>query len=322
MTATAKIQRAVRSLESAAELHRSGNLDAAVVAYRRGLAETPRLAAGHLALGLALASLNQHDDAVASLRRALALDRTLSGAHLALGQLRAMAGDLPAAREFFRDAVRYAPDSVDAASALWRITDDLELLDERVAAGRRYVALKPEQNEARWDLALHELCAGDLQAGWEGYAYRWQHTRYAKWRYPLPYPQWSGEDITGQHVLVWREQGVGDEIMFANCLPDLIARAGKVTFACTSRLVSLFTRSFPRPTSSTRPGSNRPPNRSRRTTSRRSVICRVGLGPRSRASPRTQGISFPTRSACGSGTRASPRSAPGSRWGSAGAAGS
>jgi hypothetical protein len=46
-------------------------------------------------------------------------------------------------------------------------------------------------------------------------------------------------------LLVWREQGVGDEVLFATCLPDLVARGALVTFLCAPRLVSLFARSLP-----------------------------------------------------------------------------
>ncbi|WP_255542550.1 hypothetical protein [Azospirillum sp. INR13] len=46
-------------------------------------------------------------------------------------------------------------------------------------------------------------------------------------------------------MLVWREQGVGDELMYSACYADLIARAGRVVVECEARLVDLFARSFP-----------------------------------------------------------------------------
>jgi hypothetical protein len=47
-------------------------------------------------------------------------------------------------------------------------------------------------------------------------------------------------------VLVYREQGVGDEIMFASCYADIIDAARDVVIECDARLTPLFTRSFPR----------------------------------------------------------------------------
>ena len=125
------------------------------------------------------------------------------------------------------------------------LSDKLGLLEDRVDAGRRYMRLRPEHGEARWDLALQELALGDITAGWEGYAFRWSHQYYRTWRYELPVPEWAGESLADKKILAWREQGIGDEILFASCIPDLAKAASKVTLACTDRLVPLFTRSFP-----------------------------------------------------------------------------
>jgi hypothetical protein len=46
-------------------------------------------------------------------------------------------------------------------------------------------------------------------------------------------------------VLVWGEQGLGDEIMFGSCLPDLVASGARCTLDCSPRLRPLFARSFP-----------------------------------------------------------------------------
>jgi hypothetical protein len=45
---------------------------------------------------------------------------------------------------------------------------------------------------------------------------------------------------------VYAEQGVGDEIMFASCLPDVLEGAGGCIVECDRRLVPLFARSFPK----------------------------------------------------------------------------
>jgi ADP-heptose:LPS heptosyltransferase len=45
--------------------------------------------------------------------------------------------------------------------------------------------------------------------------------------------------------LITSEQGLGDEIMFASCLPDVIRQADRCTIECEARLVDLFRRSFP-----------------------------------------------------------------------------
>jgi hypothetical protein len=46
-------------------------------------------------------------------------------------------------------------------------------------------------------------------------------------------------------VVVYGEQGIGDEILFASCLPDLIATCNTVVFDCHKKLHTLFAQSFP-----------------------------------------------------------------------------
>src|SRR5262249_15923717 len=57
-------------------------------------------------------------------------------------------------------------------------------------------------------------------------------------------PRWSLDDKDSR-VLVYREQGVGDEIMFASGYDDIIAATREVVIECDPRLTSLFARSFP-----------------------------------------------------------------------------
>jgi hypothetical protein len=87
------------------------------------------------------------------------------------------------------------------------------------------------------------LSCAEFGAGWDDYEGRYDSDETP--RRGFPFPDWDGGGFTGRAVLVYAEQGLGDEIMFANCLPDLIAEAGRVAVACDPRLAPLFVRSFP-----------------------------------------------------------------------------
>ncbi len=87
---------------------------------------------------------------------------------------------------------------------------------------------------------LHE----DYPEGWAGYRLRavadGEHQRL------LPYPRWQGESLAGKTILVLAEQGLGDQVMFASCLPDL-QRLGPANILLESheRVVKTIARSFP-----------------------------------------------------------------------------
>ena len=56
-------------------------------------------------------------------------------------------------------------------------------------------------------------------------------------------PRWDG--LTKHRVFVWKEQGIGDHIMFSSMIPELHACVEKVIVECDPRLLPLFQRSFP-----------------------------------------------------------------------------
>ena len=57
----------------------------------------------------------------------------------------------------------------------------------------------------------------------------------------LKLPMWDGKP---ERVLLLGEQGVGDEIMFSSCIPDMLQSGAQVTYMCDPRLIPVFERSF------------------------------------------------------------------------------
>jgi len=58
-------------------------------------------------------------------------------------------------------------------------------------------------------------------------------------------PRWNGEDLQGKKLLIWGEQGLGDEIMFSTCLNEVAELGGSVILECEPRLVDTFARAYP-----------------------------------------------------------------------------
>jgi len=101
----------------------------------------------------------------------------------------------------------------------------------------------PGNARAKYMRSLIYLMQGDFKNGWDGYESRHSCTDVI----PRPYslPLWDGCPIVESSILVFAEQGVGDEVMFASCLNDLISRSKHVIIDCDPRLAPLFRRSFP-----------------------------------------------------------------------------
>jgi len=89
------------------------------------------------------------------------------------------------------------------------------------------------------------LLKGNLSQGWKEYEWRLKCDDIISKKINFPQPAWDGIHLSDKSILVWTEQGIGDEIMFASILSTLSQMAEKIIVECNRRLVSLFQRSFP-----------------------------------------------------------------------------
>lgn len=120
---------------------------------------------------------------------------------------------------------------------------DLGRIDEALASYKRALELEPENRWVRFHCSLARLLVHDFQNAWPDYEIRLLNEDLPKREFP--YLRWDGSSLAGKTLLVHAEQGLGDEIMFASCLPDVIAQAGHCVIECNEKLASIFRRSFP-----------------------------------------------------------------------------
>lgn len=121
---------------------------------------------------------------------------------------------------------------------------DLGRFDEAHDDAEKSLAEKPESNPARANLGFCQLAKHQWTEGWKNYRSCLGTDARKKTVYRQPSePEWHGQD--GARVVLYGEQGIGDEICFASMLPDAIKRAGHVILDIDERLAGLFKRSFP-----------------------------------------------------------------------------
>ncbi|MDE1146385.1 MAG: tetratricopeptide repeat protein [Azospirillaceae bacterium] len=237
-----------------AVLQALGRAADATACLRRAVTVAPENADAHMNLGILLATdLMAPEPVLKEARSHLERARVLRPGHAVtlnnLGSVAQRLGHLTEAEELYRQAAGLAPDDGEVLNNLATTVQLLGRQDEAAALYERVVALSPAHADARFNLALTQLAAGDLAAGWDGYGARWQGRQLAPhWR-PFPVPQWQGEPLAAKRLLVWAEQGLGDEILFASLLPDLRARVaaegGQMVVECAPRLVGLIGRALP-----------------------------------------------------------------------------
>lgn len=119
----------------------------------------------------------------------------------------------------------------------------LELVDKSLS-----LDAKPgDKLDALDNKALALLSLGEWEEGFNLYEHTLGHNKHRTERlYTEPEGikgRWAGEK--GKTVVCYGEQGIGDEISFGSCIPDLIRDSKKVVIDCEPKLEGLFKRSFP-----------------------------------------------------------------------------
>lgn len=106
--------------------------------------------------------------------------------------------------------------------------------------------LHPLEDAAQFERSMLTLRLGHFPQAWQDYEKRFEARGYDGLTcFPHAHPRWQGEDLTGKRLLVHREQGYGDMMMFAAMVPELLNRAASVVLAVPPALTRLFERSFP-----------------------------------------------------------------------------
>lgn len=235
----------VPALFNLGRLHQqAGRAAAAAEKYRRALEFARENVDLHIALAEVRRELGDHESALASAQRALELAPDSPDAWVQHGHALREAGRGVEAIADYRRAVALRPDLSHAhlhlGNALFLDAHDFAAA---TAEYQRMLELDAGSSEARFNLALMRIASGDYANGWPDYELRRLDPRWK--RRPYEYPQWRGGELAGRRLLVYSEQGIGDEIMFASCVPDLIARGASCVIECLPKLEGLMRRSFP-----------------------------------------------------------------------------
>jgi Tfp pilus assembly protein PilF len=227
---------------------------------------------------LAVGELGQRAAALAAQERAARLAPDDAQAQFNYGVLLQQAQDLPAAIARYAQALRLAPDHRGALNNLSDLYRRRGRSAEGYALMARYLGgggdarglelrlAKLALDTRRWDEAEHWFSAAaqaqpddaqiafehamlallreDWARGWLLYEARLRvHGGPGLAMHTYPRPPWDG--AAPGRVLIHREQGLGDAIMFASAVPDMIAAGVTLHLAQAPSLQRLFAASFP-----------------------------------------------------------------------------
>ena len=194
-----------------------------------------------------------------------------------LGYIWLMTGKEAFAYQMFRRALQEAPNNKAVWCSLGRACHEMGKYDQAMMAFMKSASIDPNyalaySNSAAtliqmsdWDRAKQScelaiendpndlnaylnlahcyLAKGEWEKGW----IEWEKSLGSRFRKEWSYgneKRWNGEKV--DKLIIYGEQGLGDEIFYGTCINKAIEAVGKVYIDCDPKLEGLFKRSFPK----------------------------------------------------------------------------
>lgn len=190
-------------------------------------------------LGVALRLCDFTDEAEAAFRWAVAVNPDAARfSAINFGACAGDRGDFTAARAFYQQAIDQTPS--DIPLACFNMAQTFPDPRDSIPWYDRAIEAKPYFHNAYKNRALCKMALGDLQGAASDYDHRWLSDGWVEPKRFADIPKWRGERPA--KVLLWGEQGVGDEILYNQWLPSI--EGVQIVREMDSRLHSIYQQNY------------------------------------------------------------------------------
>ena len=255
-------------------------LDAAIESFKKAIEVKPEYVEAHYNLGNALKDKGDFGAATNSYKQALKIKPDLAQALLNIGIMLLEKGETDAALLSFEQAVNIKPDYADAYYNIGIALHENGETDASIASYKKAIKIKPDHAPAYHNISVVFTSLGDLASAIENCDKAMQvdpnhrKSKFLKAQLLLNHHEfeigwslfianrdlakevtldagkraerWQGSCLKGKNIQVYAAQGVGDELFYSSCIPDLIRKCPRgIYLECDPRLQPLFARSFP-----------------------------------------------------------------------------
>ena len=253
-----------------------GQFEEAILISQKGIDIKPDFSKLYFNLGNAQRELGLYQHAISNLKTAIKLKHDYVDAYFNLGITLTSSGHIEEAVKFYNQAIALSPNFVMAYNNLGNALSSLGKIEDAISVYKKSIILDPDFFLAYSNLGIALKSLGRFQESYDSFQkavdikpdyakgyYNWGRAlmlnfdfqkafELMEWRLkfneenyiPLKTskPRWDG--VTKHRVFLWKEQGIGEHIMFSSMISELHARTEKLIVECDPRLLPLFQRSF------------------------------------------------------------------------------
>ena len=217
-----------------------GKLEEAAERFAQAIAIKRDYPEAHNNLANVLSRQGRFEEAAQHYQKAVSLKPNYVEAHCNLGGLYRKLGQFDQVIASFQTAVQIDPASAEAYNQLALAHQDQGDLTTAIAMLEKAIALKSDSPQLRFNKALALLMAGQWEAGWREYEWRWRLSEHHAQRFRFKEPLWEGGDPAGKTILLHCEQGLGSSLQFMRYANLLKQRGAKVIVECQPPLKKLL----------------------------------------------------------------------------------
>ncbi len=224
--------------------HALKNYSKAVECYSKALEVNPNHAESYSNLGLTFYESKNSILALQYFEKAIKLDSKLLLAHYNKGLTLFRLMKYDAAISCFKHVLNFSPLHKESLLSIGSIYSETKFFENAIKIYSDLIKSDPNYAEAHHNLALLLLGLFRFSEGWLEYEWRWSVSECNSSYLQTSKKLWDGKPSSSR-IFIWAEQGIGDQILYASALADLINFPNKKIISVHQKLLPLFKRSFP-----------------------------------------------------------------------------
>lgn len=193
--------------------------------------------------GNILQNLGRHSEAVINYLKAIELSPEYAEAYGNLGNVQQTLRHYQHALKSYQEAINRDPVNPDFYCNMGNCFLAMDMKGEAYSAYLKAIELQPNHADAQYFLSLLALRNFDFTNGWTGTEWRWMARDFNSIPLKTSKPRWDGKNFSGS-LLVWGEQGIGDQVLYASMIEEVRKLAPRLTISVEAKLMPVFEQSF------------------------------------------------------------------------------
>ena len=189
--------------------------------------------------GLVMQGLNEYKKSINYFYEALKIEKDNIKVLNNLSVVWRKLGDYSKSEFYLKEALKYAIEKNEYLALTYNnygvFYEDLGNLPKAISFLEKSQHIEKNSSN-KMNTGVCQLKSLDFEKGWINYEARWDILSFKKKMIRTKKNLWNGE-IT-DCILIWGEQGIGDEILYSSMLQDTLKACNKIYYACLSKKIT------------------------------------------------------------------------------------